>query len=110
MRIPYVIDNQEHVLAAVLSGLLDEHRGFSLDIATAYFTVGGYGLLADGLGELGSMRMLLGAEPRAGEDLGVRPDPAQMRRILPLLVETRDSPSVFTGMCTKRFRHASSVT
>ncbi len=29
---------------------------------------------------------------------------------LALLVETRDSPSVITGMCTKRFRHSSSVT
>ena len=82
MRIPYVIDNQEHLLAAVLSGLLDEHQGFSLDVATAYFTVGGYGLLADGLAELGSLRLLLGAEPRVGEDLGLRPDLGQMRRVL----------------------------
>ncbi|MBI5528505.1 MAG: helicase [Deltaproteobacteria bacterium] len=74
MRIPYVIDNQSHVLATVLSGLLAEHKGRSLDVATAYFTVGGFGLVKDGLSELGSLRLLLGAEPVSGEHLGLRPD------------------------------------
>lgn len=74
MRIPYVIDNQSHLLSAVLSGLLAEHKGRSLDVATAYFTVGGFGLIGDGLGDLGSLRLLLGAEPVSGEQIGLRPD------------------------------------
>lgn len=38
MRIPYVIDNEEHRLADVLNEVLAEHAGRSLDVATAYFT------------------------------------------------------------------------
>lgn len=45
MKIPYVIDNQTHRLADILNALLVEHKGRSLDVATAYFTVGGFGLL-----------------------------------------------------------------
>jgi hypothetical protein len=37
MKLPYVIDNQTHVLADILKGLLTEHKGRSLDVATAYF-------------------------------------------------------------------------
>ena len=74
MRVPYVIDNQSHRLADILGGLLREHQGRSLDVATAYFTVGGFGLIKDGLLELGNFRLLLGAEPSAGEQLGLRPD------------------------------------
>lgn len=75
MRIPYVIDNQKHRLADVLSGILAGHWGQSLDVATAYFTTEGFRLLRDGLKELGSFRLLLGAEPKAGEHVGLRPDP-----------------------------------
>jgi hypothetical protein len=39
MKLPYVIDNQAHRLADILSGLLAEHKDRSLDVATAYFTV-----------------------------------------------------------------------
>jgi hypothetical protein len=49
MKLPYVIDNQSHRLTDILSGLLDEHKGRSLDVATAYFTTGGFGLVKDGL-------------------------------------------------------------
>lgn len=35
MKIPYVIHNQNHKLAYALSGLLVEHAGRSLDVATA---------------------------------------------------------------------------
>ena len=42
MKLPYVIDNQSHVLAEILKGLLTEHKGRSLDVAAAYFTVGGF--------------------------------------------------------------------
>ena len=45
MRLPYVIDNQTSRLADVIASLLAEHRGKSLDVATAYFTVGGFGLI-----------------------------------------------------------------
>ncbi len=76
MRIPYVIDNQKHRLADVLSGILAGHKGQSLDVATAYFTVDGFRHLREGLKELGSFRLLLGAEPRTGEHVGLRPDTA----------------------------------
>lgn len=74
MNIPYVIDNRTHKLADVLNGLLSEHKGNSLDVATAYFTVSGFELLQDGLEGLGNFRMLLGIEPGSGEALGLRPD------------------------------------
>ncbi len=45
MKLLYVIDNQTHRLADILKGLLAEHEGRSLDVATAYFTVGGFGLI-----------------------------------------------------------------
>ncbi len=40
MKIPYVIDNQVHRMTDILNALLARHRGRSLDVATAYFTVG----------------------------------------------------------------------
>jgi len=45
MTLPYVIDNRTRVLADILKGLLTEHKGRSLDIATAYFTAAGFGLI-----------------------------------------------------------------
>ena len=41
MKIPFVIDNQQHKMDEVLSSILAQHQGKSLDIATAYFNVGG---------------------------------------------------------------------
>ena len=49
IRIPYVIDNQTHRMADVLGALLHQHAARSLDVATAYFTAPGFGLLRDGL-------------------------------------------------------------
>src|SRR5437588_10133485 len=72
MTIPFVIDNQQHKMADVLNALLRHHIGQSLDIATAYFNVGGWQLLRDGLNGLGNVRLLLGDEPEAGSDLGLR--------------------------------------
>src|SRR5260221_9968751 len=72
MNIPFVIDNQQHTMAEVLSDLLAHHKGHALDIATAYFNVGGWQLLCDGLNGLGNFRLLLGDEPEAGSDLGMR--------------------------------------
>jgi superfamily II DNA or RNA helicase/HKD family nuclease len=71
MIIPFVIDNQQYTMAEVLNGLLAEHRGRSLDIATAYFNVGGWQLLRTGLQGLGNLRLLLGDEPETGLDLGL---------------------------------------
>lgn len=82
MKLPYVIDNQTHVLADILGGLLTEHKGRSLDVATAYFTVGGFGLVKEGLMDLGNFRLLLGAEPRSGEQVGLRPDAGVVRGLI----------------------------
>ena len=74
MKIPYVIDNQTYRLADVLREMLGEHTGKSLDIATAYFTAAAFGMLKDGLAALGNFRLLLGAEPYSGEQIGLCPD------------------------------------
>jgi hypothetical protein len=39
-----------------LKDLLTEQKGRSLDVATAYFTVGGFGLVQEGLTALGNFR------------------------------------------------------
>lgn len=82
MRIPYVIDNQQHRLADVLNEVLAEHAGRSLDVATAYFTVGGYWLVRERLSDVGSFRLLLGAEPTQGEQVGLRPGAARVRGLM----------------------------
>lgn len=75
MKIPYVIDNQTNKLADVLNQLLAEYKDRSLDISTAYFTIGGFKILKEGLKNLGNLRLLLGIEPRTTEQMGLRPDP-----------------------------------
>jgi len=82
VKIPYVIDNQTHRLADILNALLAEHREHSLDVATAYFTVGGFGLVREGLSGLGTLRLLLGAEPATGEQIGLRPDAGNVRGLI----------------------------
>ena len=83
MQIPFVIDNEHTTAAAALNSLLAASEGCPLDIATAYFSVSGYRLIKEGLHRLGALRLLLGAEPATGADIGLRPDPkamlAQMR-------------------------------
>lgn len=76
MKIPYVIDNQQHRLADVLNAILEEHGGKALDIATAYFNIQGFLLLQEGLEKLGSFRLLLGDEPKDGVSVGLRPHAA----------------------------------
>ena len=85
--IPYVIDNQQNLLADVLNSILAEHGGKSLDIATAYFNARGYEFLHNGLENLGSFRLLLGDEPGSSIDLGMRPAAASQ-----LLSEINSSP------------------
>ena len=72
MTIPFVIDNQQYKMSDVLNELLRQHQGRALDIATAYFNVRGWQLLREGLNGLGNMRLLLGDEPEAGLELGLR--------------------------------------
>ncbi len=74
VKIPYVIDNQRHRLVDVLKDLLTDHARKSLDIATAYFTISAFGMLREGIEALGNFRLLLGAEPRAAEQIGLRPE------------------------------------
>ncbi len=73
MNIPFVIDNQHHRLADVLNDLLSRSAGTPLDIATAYFAVSGYHLVKDRLHQLGAFRLLIGAEPHTGADVGLQP-------------------------------------
>jgi superfamily II DNA or RNA helicase len=82
LRIPYVIDNEAHRLADVLNDVLGHHRGAALDVATAYFTVSGFGLLRERLEGTGSFRLLLGAEPAMGEQVGMRPEAGVVPRLL----------------------------
>ena len=62
MSIPFVIDNQQHKMADVLNTLLQQHNGHSLDIATAYFNVGGWQLAAaaQGTGGAGQLPFAIG--------------------------------------------------
>src|SRR4030042_2959577 len=93
MKIPYVIDNQKFLLSDVLNALLDEHKGMSLDVATAYFTIQGFRLLKEGLRELGNFRLMLGAEPVRGEQIGLAPE----RRILKNLLRRDLGEEPFSG-------------
>ena len=61
MRLPYVIDNRAHNPADVLNDLLRSETVQALDVATAYFNVGGFDLLRSGLEALASFRLLLGS-------------------------------------------------
>ena len=72
MTIPFVIDNQKHRLVDALNELLAQSAGKPLDIATAYFAISGYRLVKQGLHQLGAFRLLLGAEPHSGADVGLK--------------------------------------
>ncbi len=72
MCLPYVIDNRAHQLADVLNDLVHSDAVHALDVATAYFNVGGFDLLREGLEELASFRLLLGSEPGGPRELGLR--------------------------------------
>ena len=81
-RIPYVIDNHRHKLADVLNQVLETQRDLAMDVATAFFNVRGYGFLREKLRDIGSLRLLLGAEPLTGQDLGLQPRLAALRAAL----------------------------
>lgn len=82
MSIPFVIDNQRHRMADALNELLAQSVGKPLDIATAYFAISGYRLLKDGLHQVGAFRLILGAEPHAGADVGLRPNAEALKKRL----------------------------
>jgi superfamily II DNA or RNA helicase len=82
MQLPYVIDNQAYLMTDVLNDLLCDEHVHALDIATAYFNVGGFALLREGLQGLASFRLLLGHEPGGSADLGLRPGPRALRAAL----------------------------
>jgi len=72
-----------------------------LDIATAYFNVGGYSLIADSLDKLANVRMLIGAEPGPPEcrtrALGSEPvnaRRAELRRVGDLLASHTEALAV----------------
>ncbi|GAF89173.1 unnamed protein product, partial [marine sediment metagenome] len=71
---PYVIENSEITLADILTSLLRQYVGQSLDTATAYFNVGGFSLIKEGLQTLGSFRLLLGEAPEGAERIGLWPE------------------------------------
>jgi PLD-like domain len=78
MSVPFVIDNIEHRLSDTLKGLLDQSVGRPLDVATAYFSISGYKIIKDGLHHLGAFRLLLGAEPQSGAEVGLKPNPVAL--------------------------------
>ena len=73
--IPFVIDNQRHRMADALNDLLAQSAGKPVDVATAYFAISGYRLVRERLCHVGAFRLLIGAEPKAGADVGLRPRP-----------------------------------
>src|SRR5467141_2326915 len=82
MSIPFVIDNQENRLANVLNELLAQSGGKPLDIATAYFAISGYRLVKESLHQVGAFRLILGAEPHSGADVGLKPNPEALKKRL----------------------------
>ncbi|MDE0215980.1 MAG: hypothetical protein OXN79_05295 [bacterium] len=66
------VNRGEQTVAGALNGFISHAAtgfvgGACLDIATAYFNVGGYSLLADSLDRATGVRLLLGAEPMPPE-------------------------------------------
>ena len=59
--------SQNHVLTDILKGLLTEHKGRSVDVATDCFTVARFRVLREGLVYVCNIRLLLGVEPTTGE-------------------------------------------
>jgi hypothetical protein len=82
MSIPFVIDNQQHRMADALNELLAQSVGKPLDIASAYFAISGYRLVKEGLHQVGAFRLILGTEPHAGADLGLRPSAEALKKRL----------------------------
>src|SRR5437588_11675535 len=82
MTIPFLIDSQEHRLADALNALLAQSVGKPLDTATTYFAISGYRLVKGGLRQVGAFRLILGAEPYSGADIGLRPNAEALKKRL----------------------------
>jgi len=81
------VNRGEQTVAGALNGFISHAAtgfvgGACLDIATAYFNVGGYSLLADSLNQATGVRLLLGAEPTPPESRrrALRSEPANPAR------------------------------
>ncbi|MCQ3810445.1 MAG: helicase [Acidimicrobiia bacterium] len=66
------VNRGQDTVAGALNGFISHAAtgfvgGACLDVATAYFNVGGYSLLADSLDQVTGVRLLLGAEPTPPE-------------------------------------------
>ena len=66
------VNRGQQTVAGALNGFISHAAtgfvgGACLDVATAYFNVGGYSLLADSLDQVTGVRLLLGAEPTPPE-------------------------------------------
>ena len=74
-----VADALNGFIGHAADGLAEDVR---LDVATAYFNVGGYSLLADSLDKVAGVRLLLGAEPPPPERRAraLRREPVNARR------------------------------
>ncbi len=85
------VNRREQTVASALNGFISHATagfvgGAGVDIATAYFNLGGYSLLANSLEQANSVRLLLGAEPAPAEnrqrDLKNHPvDPKRAARV-----------------------------
>lgn len=67
------VNRGQETVATALNGFISHAAtgfvgGACLDVATAYFNVGGYSLLADALDQVKGVRLLLGAEPTPPEN------------------------------------------
>ncbi len=81
------VNRDGHTVAEALSGFITHAAtgfvgGASVDIASAYFNVGGYSVLADALDQATGVRLLLGAEPQPPENRrrALRAEPPQEQR------------------------------
>ncbi len=116
MHLPYVIDNRDHRLIDVLDALLHGDKVQALDIATAYFNVGAFELIREGLEGLASFRLLLGAEPgkRAGSGAapthqprpGSRPFDAATLALVEALIRYLRRDTVAVRLFQNGFLHA----
>ena len=69
-------------MAEALNELLAQSTGKPLDIATAYFAISGYRLVKEGLNQIGAFRLILGAEPHTGSDVGLKPNADALKKRL----------------------------
>lgn len=98
---PLFVDNRDgNTMARALRDHLDalgreQALPFGLDVATAFFNVPGFNIMADGLEHVARVRLLLGAEPlpeaqRPARRPGDPPEPAYTRQLVGEALEKLD--------------------